>query len=532
VSITDDGELRSVTASRANGSPDQGLVSGDRYLSPDALAVRTRKAAAALHDLGVWQRDQVALLLRNDFAFFEATAGAALLGASPVPLNWHLTPDEIAYVLDDCGAKVLIAHADLLTEAVLAVCGDVEVIAVEVSSEIAEAYRLPDDRLQIPGGVPNWAAWIDDYPQWHESPRDIAGPMFYTSGTTGRPKGVRRRSVTPEALSSIERRTALAWGFDKGPLRSVMTGPLYHSAPNAFGLHVVRSGGLLVLQPRFDAQGLLALIEQHRTTHLHMVPTMFVRLLALPEEARRSHDLSSLQFVSHGAAPCPADVKRRMIEWWGPVIHEYYAMTEIGIATFCDSEQWLAHPGTVGRPGPGVQILIAAEGNTACEAGQTGEILVRSETTTRFSYHRAEQKTEDARRGDYVATGDVGYLDEDGYLFISDRKTDMVLSGGVNIYPAEIENVLLTLPGIQDCAVFGVPDDEYGERLVAVIQASGDLTLGEVAAQLKDRIAPYKIPREMSFAPALPREDSGKIKKRLLREQYLAGDLPSEAPAV
>lgn len=520
-----------MTVSRAKGSPEQGLVSGDRYLSPDALAVRSRQAAAALHDLGVWQRDQIALLLRNDFAFFEATAGAALLGASPVPLNWHLTPDEIAYVLDDCGAKVLLAHADLLTEAVLAVCGDVEVIAVDVSAEIAEAYSIANDHMQIPGGVPNWAAWIDDYPQWHESPRLVAGPMFYTSGTTGLPKGVRRKSIAPEAMRSIEKRTSLAWGFDKGPLRSVMTGPLYHSAPNAFGLHVVRSEGLLILQPRFDPEGLLGHIQQYRITHLHMVPTMFVRLLALQDEVKHKYDLSSLQFVTHGAAPCPADVKREMIEWWGPVIHEYYAMTEIGIATFCDGEQWLAHPGTVGRPGPGVQILITDEDDAACEAGQAGEILVCSETTTRFSYHRAEHKTEAVRRGDYVATGDVGYLDEDGYLFISDRKADMVLSGGVNIYPVEIENALLTLPRIRDCAVFGVPDDEYGERLVAVIHASGHVTQEEVTRLLKGRIAGYKIPREMRFAPALPREDSGKIKKYLLREQYLEGTLPSAVPA-
>jgi long-chain acyl-CoA synthetase len=502
-----------------------GLLSGTVLLPPDQLFARARRAAAGLHDLGVWQGDQIALLLRNDATFFEASLGATLLGASPVPLNWHLTAEEIGYILDDCGAKVLIAHADLLTENVLALCGGIEVIAVDTPAEIAQAFQVPAQRRHAPGGIPEWSAWLEAYGEWLDTPRAVSGPMFYTSGTTGRPKGVKRKSAPPEVIAAIERRTSLAWGFDLRPLRAVMTGPMYHSAPNAYGLYVIRSGGLLVLQPRFDAAELLALIERHRITHLHMVPTMFVRLLALPEATRRRHDLSSLRFVTHGSAPCPPEVKRRMIDWWGPILHEYYAMTEIGIVAASTSAEWSEHPGSVGRAVPGVTVRILREDRSDCAAGEPGEICVRSDTTTRFTYHRAEEKTEAVRFGDFVATGDVGHLDAAGFLYISDRKTDMVISGGVNIYPAEIEHLLMELPNVRDCVVFGVPDEEFGERLVAVIESAGALDEPAVRDALKGRLAGFKIPRDMCFVARLPREDSGKIKKRLVRQQFLDGQL-------
>jgi long-chain acyl-CoA synthetase len=503
----------------------RGLCSGARTLDTDALMARARRAASGFHDLGVWQGDQVALLMRNDSAFFEATFGALLLGAAPVPLNWHLTADEIAYILDDCGAKVLVAHADLLNENVLAVCGGIEVIAVDTPAEIAAAYRIAPERTRTPGGIPGWDAWLDAWPEWLETPRALSAPMFYTSGTTGRPKGVKRKSAPPEVVAAIERRSSLAWGLDRKPLRAVMTGPMYHSAPNAYGLYVIRNDGLLVLQPRFDAEELLALVERHAITHLHMVPTMFVRLLALPEATRRRYDLSSLRFVAHGSAPCPPDVKRRMIDWWGPILHEYYAMTEIGFATASTSADWLSHPGSVGRALPGVTLKIVRDDRSECAPGETGEICVRSETTTRFTYHRAEDKTEAVRLGDFVATGDVGHLDADGFLYISDRKSDMVISGGVNVYPAEIEHVLIGLPNVRDCAVFGVPDPEFGERLVAAIEPSGPIVASDLRSLLRERLAAFKVPREIIVASPLPREDSGKIKKRLVRQAFLDGRL-------
>ena len=494
------------------------LISGERSLSQSELAVRSQQAASALHDLGVWQGDRVALLMRNDFAYFEATRGAALLGASTVPLNWHLTAEEISYILDDCSAKVLIGHVDLLTESVLAVCGDVHVIALQVPEEVRVAYGIADG--SIPGGVAEWSSWIAGYDAWEKQPRAMTAPMFYTSGTTGRPKGVRRTSVPREIAATGEQRSRDAWGLDQQDIRSVMTGPLYHSAPNAYGMAVVRGGGLLALQPRFDPEGLLALIERHRITHLHMVPTMFVRLLALPETTRHRYDLSSLVHVSHGAAPCPPEVKQQMIQWWGPVIVEYYAMTETGIIAFSTSRDWLAKPGTVGRAASGVEIRILDDSLESVPAGSTGEICVKTALTSYITYHRAADKTEEMRRGDFIATGDIGHLDTDGFLFISDRKSDMVISAGVNIYPAEVEAALVNLPGVKDCAVFGLPDPEYGERLVAILETDRPVAADEFRDFLKPRLAAFKIPREFHIAANLPREDSGKIKKRLLQTQY------------
>lgn len=508
-------------------APTAGLVSGTRYMALETLDRRSRQAAAALHDLGVWQGDQVALLLRNDFAFFEATFGAGMLGASSVPMNWHLRADEIAHILDDCGAKVLVAHADLLTEAVVSVCTNVTIIGVHTPPEIAAAYGISEENCDVPGGVPEWRVWTASYPEWHEAPRAVAGPMFYTSGTTGMPKGVKRKSASAEVIAAIGRRTNAAWGFDAKTIRSIMSGPLYHSAPNAYGLQIVRSGGLLVLQPRFSAEELLALIQEYSVTHLHMVPTMFVRLLALDATTRNAYDISSLEFVTHGSAPCPPDVKRQMIDWWGEKIHEYYAMTEIGITTSCNSRDWLAHVGSVGRAGPGVNLQIVGDDGKSCPAGEAGEICVQSETTTRFEYHRDDEKTASVRQGNFVATGDVGYLDDDGFLYISDRKTDMVISGGVNIYPAEIEKILITLATVKDCVVFGVPDEDYGEKLVAVIESDEPIDCDTLISQLRERMAGYKVPREYFFADNLPREDSGKIKKRLVKESFLAGTLNS-----
>ncbi len=501
----------------------RGLISGDRALSEHALAARARKAASALHDCGVWQGDKVALLLRNDFSYFEATHGAALLGAATVPLNWHLTADEIGYVLDDCDAKVLIAHADLLTEAVLAVSSGREVIAVRPAPEIVKAYDIPPTQLAGPAAVPDWSAWIEAFDEWTSPPRTIMGPMFYTSGTTGKPKGVKRLPVAPEAAAAAEQRSQLAFGLTGRDIRSVMCGPLYHSAPNAYGMGIVSRGGLLVLQPRFEPLELLGLIESHRITHLHMVPTMFVRLLKLSAEDRQRFDLSSLRHVVHGAAPCPADVKRAMIDWWGPVIHEYYGMTETGIIATSNTQDWLENPGSVGKPALGVEIRIIDDANAVCAAHVAGEICVRSGVTGHVVYHRAEEKTAEMRRGDFVATGDVGYLNENGYLYISDRKSDMVISGGVNIYPAEIEQVLITMPGVRDCAVIGAPDAEFGEQLVAFVQPSeeGALSAEAVRQYLKSHLASYKVPRIVEFAKDLPREDSGKIKKRLLRAAYV-----------
>jgi long-chain acyl-CoA synthetase len=313
-------------------------------------------------------------------------------------------------------------------------------------------------------------------------------------------------------------------GIEPPRICTVMTGPMYHSAPNAFGGFAIRAGGEVILQPRFDPEELLQLIERYKVTHLHMVPTMFVRLLKLPEEVRRCYDLSSLQFVVHAAAPCPPHVKRAMIEWWGPVINEYYGSTETSAVVFCSSEDWLKHPGTVGKPLQDVSLRILREDGSNAAAGEAGDVYCRATKLADFTYHGDDEKRRKAERAGLISVGDIGYLDADGYLFLCDRRNHMVISGGVNIYPAEIENEILKLGGVADCAVFGVPDEEFGEALCAHIQPQPGVTLdaASLRAELSRHLARYKIPKLIEFSPELPREDSGKIFKRKLRDPYWA----------
>jgi long-chain acyl-CoA synthetase len=303
-----------------------------------------------------------------------------------------------------------------------------------------------------------------------------------------------------------------------------MTGPMYHSAPASYARVVLSVGGDLHLMPRFDAEGLLALIHERRIGHMHVVPTMFHRLLALPEAVKARYDTSSLEFVIHGAAPCPAEAKRRMLDWWGPVIHEYYGSTEAGLVTQAGPEDARAKPGSVGRPLPGREVRILDEAGRPLPPGQEGEIFMSLAGLTDFTYHKHDAARAEIERQGFVSNGDVGYLDADGYLFLCDRKRDMVISGGVNIYPAEIEAVLSAMPGVADCAVFGIPDAQYGEAVAAAVQpaAGASLSEAEVRAFLKPHLAAYKLPRLVTFHDALPREDSGKIFKRKLREPYWA----------
>ncbi len=316
-------------------------------------------------------------------------------------------------------------------------------------------------------------------------------------------------------------------GYADGPsdITCLLAGPLYHSTPNAFSLRFFAMGAKLIIEPRFDAETLLRRIEQERVTHLLAVPTMFVRLLRLPAEVRARYDLSSLRFVMHGAAPCPVHVKRAMIDWWGPIIHEHYGGTETGAVTYCDAPAWLAHPGTVGRALPSCDVRIIAEDGSDVAAGGTGEVICRNRNFPDFTYHGDDDKRRRADRQGLVTLGDVGYLDQDGYLYLCGRANDMVISGGVNIYPAEIEAELHKMAGVADCAVFGIPDDEYGEKLCAVVQPipGAVFTAAAVQAHLRERVAGYKVPRQVEFRAELPREDSGKIFKRKLRDPYWEG---------
>jgi long-chain acyl-CoA synthetase len=506
------------------------VISGERRIETAALNERAARAASGLASLGVGRGDTVAVYLRNDIPFFEASFAAGLLGAYPTPVNWHYTEDEARYLFENSGARVIVIHADLLEPVRDAIPPGVPVLVVETPPEIAEAYGVAPGHRAVPDSMKDWNRWLEGFDPHPGDGSGAPGTIIYTSGTTGRPKGVRRSPPTPEQAEISTRILMRTFGFldyvDRPEtIVSVVAGPMYHSAPNAYGLVGARMGAKVILQPRFDAEDLLRLIETERVTHIHMVPIMFNRLLKLPEEVKTRYDLSSLREIVHAAAPCPAPVKREMIEWWGPVINEYYGATETGAVVHCSSEQWLAHPGTVGKAYPEADVrVIDAEGN-ALPAREIGEVVARVKTVADFTYHGDDQKRRDSEKVGLIAPGDIGYFDEDGFLYLCDRAKDMIISGGVNIYPAEIEAELHKMPGVADCGVFGIPDEEYGEAVCAVVQPSpgAELTEADVKAYLRGQIAGYKVPKRVDFHAVLPREDSGKIFKRKLREPFWEG---------
>ncbi|MDB5441999.1 MAG: acyl-CoA synthetase (AMP-forming)/AMP-acid ligase [Phenylobacterium sp.] len=505
------------------------IISGERRLGSTELQDRAARAASGLASLGVGRGDLVALYLRNDFAFFEASAAAGMLGAYPTPVNWHYTPSEARYLFENSGAKAIIIHADLLGGIREAIPAGVALLVVETPPEIAAAYGIAPDAARAPQGLPVWDRWLEGFEPLAAPTGEAPGTVIYTSGTTGHPKGVRRSPPTPEQTALTGQIIGRAFGFTgfgaPEEIVTVITGPMYHSAPNAYGLASARLGAKVILEARFDPEELLAMIERFGVTHLHMVPIMFNRLLKLPDEVKRKYDLSSLRFVVHAAAPCPAPVKREMIGWWGPVINEYYGSTETSAVVFCSSEDWLKHPGTVGKAWPEAEVrVIDADGRTL-PPQEVGEVVARIRGLADFTYHGDDQKRRDSEKVGLIAPGDVGYLDADGFLYLCDRAKDMIISGGVNIYPAEIEGELAKMPGVADCAVFGIPDEEFGEAVCAVVQPMPGQHLSEadVKAWLRGQVAGYKVPKRVELAAELPREDSGKIFKRKLREPFWAG---------
>ena len=501
-----------------------GLRLGERFLARDALMADAARAAGGFAALGIGEGDSVALLLRNDLPFFTASYGAAALGAYAVPINFHARAHEVDYLLRDCRARVLVGHSDLLRGVADGIPPGIPVIAVEPGEDLRTLFRLATEPCRAPTGTPEWDGWLARQTPHQSALSRAVQSMIYTSGTTGRPKGVRRApaSEVQEAKIAAMRRTV--YGIEPG-IRALLPGPLYHSAPNAFGLRAARLAELLVIMARFDAEELLHLVERHRITTMFMVPTMFVRLLKLPAAVRRRYDLSSLRFVIHAAAPCPVEVKRAMIEWWGPVLNEFYGATESGAVTFATSADFLARPGTVGRPVDEAVIRILDDAGRALPVGVPGEIFMRLPYYPDFTYHGQDDKRREIERDGLLTCGDVGYFDADGYLYICDRKRDMVIIGGTNVYPAEIEAVLVGLPGVKDCAVIGVPDAEYGESLLALVEPQdGAVPDPEtLRAALAHSFTGFKLPRRIEIRASLPREDSGKIFKRLLREPYWQG---------
>lgn len=473
---------------------------------------RGARLAGGLRRLGLEEGAVVAVLLRNDPVFADVVFACRSAGTYYCPINWHFMPEEVRYLLEDSGARVLIVHADLLVAVAPIVPAGVTVLAVGGTHPDAIDYEP-------------WLAAQAPYDGPRVAPR---GHLAYTSGTTGRPKGVLRQPVPLADLESAQAQLrsliSQAYGIVPG-CRALMSAPLYHSAPSVYVQNALQMAERLVLAPRFDAEQVLALVEKHRIDVLYLVPIMYVRLLKLPPEVRARYDLSSVRFVASTGSPCAPDVKRAMLDWFGPVIHETYASSEAGLVTVATPADAAARPGTAGRPVDAGSVRIIDEAGRPCGPGEVGLVYVRQPAYPDFTYLNNDAARRAIDIDGRVTLGDMGYLDADGYLFICDRASDMVISGGVNIYPAEIEHELVRYPGVADCVVFGVPDDEYGERLHGVIQpqAGADIAPEAVIDWLRGRLSGFKVPRSIEVVAQLPRDETGKLAKRRLRDQHWAG---------
>jgi long-chain acyl-CoA synthetase len=488
-----------------------------------AIRQRALRLAGALGELGVGPGDRFAVLLRNEIAFLEATAAGATLGAVPVPVNWHWTGDDLRHLLADSGSHVTMAHSDLLPAAEAVAPEGMTFVEVVPPPDVAAAYGL--GRSVASGAHPELEALIASHEPVDNAETRPALGVIYTSGTTGSPKGILRDRVSPEQSSLMARHLLRSFAAEPS-MSTLVPAPLYHSAPNAHAVFALALDMELHIMPRFDAEGFLRLIDEHRIEHVQMVPTMFVRLLQLPAEVRSRYDLSSLRAVVHAAAPCPVEVKRAMIDWVGPIVHEYYGGSEIGAVVVCDSEEWLAHPGTVGHPAMGSSLRILDPDGAELPAGETGDIYARPfDGWPDFTYIGNDERRRSIERDGYLGLGDIGHVDGDGYLYLSDRRNDMVISGGVNIYPAEIEACLIGLEGVGDAAVFGIPDPDYGEALAAHVEllAGAELDADDVRSHVATHLARYKVPKVVVFEDELPREDSGKLFKRRIKAPYWAG---------
>ena len=477
------------------------------------LDERSNQLAHALAEAGLRAGDVVALAMANGPRYHEVAWAVMRSGMYLLPLNTHLQPDEVAYVVADSGARLVIVSPALASLAVG--LRSVEPPAVTRWWSIdgaVDGFEAMDAALSAqPTG-----------PIAQESEGDV---LQYSSGTTGRPKGIRRPLTGARMGEGGGAVLGFLAAFGLGESDVYLSpAPLYHSAPIFWTMGVHRLGGTVVVMERFDAAEMLSAIERHRVTHMQVVPTMFVRLLRLPDEVRARYDLTCLRAVIHAAAPCPVDVKRRMIEWWGPIISEYYSSSEGAGGTFITAAEWLQHPGSVGRPILGVPHILDDDGH---EQPPRVPGQVWFEGTIEFDYLGDPAKTaETTSPQGWRTVGDMGWLDEDGFLYLTDRRAFTIIRGGVNIYPQEIENVLLEHPQVLDAAVFGIPDDEFGERVQAVVQPdSWPVDTDELAQALSEwcraRLASFKRPAAIDFQEQLPRTDAGKLYKRLLRDRYL-----------
>ncbi|HBP29710.1 MAG TPA: long-chain fatty acid--CoA ligase [Advenella kashmirensis] len=494
------------------------IVVQDRKTSKAMHQSRARRLAFGLRALGLKPGDTFAIMLRNSEAFLEAIDASRQIGTTYCPINWHFAAAEVGFLLNDSGARVLIVHADFWGRIQAVVPPSMPVLIVGEHAACNGEENAPL----------SYASWRDGFPESDQYAAAPRGHMAYTSGTTGKPKGVVRH-VFPPQIAAERKRAAQqllqqTFGLVQG-CRALLPAPIYHSAPSLFAQNALQMCNTFVLTDRFDPLEVLQLVQAYRIEVLYLVPIMYVRMLKLDQQSRQRYDLSSLQFVASTGAPCAPDIKRAMIEWLGPIVYETYASSEAGLITLLDSHQALAKPGSAGKPAGEAVIRIYDEDGLECAPGVAGYIYVRQPAYADFHYRNNPQARKDIDKEGLISLGDIGYLDEDGFLFVCDRKSDMVISGGVNIYPAEVEHQLLQYEGIADCAVIGIPDAEFGESLLAFVQPQTGQTLGtqEIGCWLQSRMAKFKIPRQFIIDAALPRDDSGKIYKRLLRDKYWAG---------
>ena len=518
-----------------NAAADRGLLAAYwAERQPDKVAIRSavgdrtfvevasdaNRLVRALRARGVKAGDGLALMSSNRPEFAETVVAVRQAGLRLTTINWHLTAEEAGYIVDDCDATAFVADARF----------------AEAAAGAAKQAPKLKARIAIGGGIGGRAGTgIDGFEAWDDvlaeqssdaidDPR-AGGLMLYTSGTTGRPKGVRKARGDPRADLDVGMQTQ----YDPDRHVHLLTGPLYHAAPLAFSWSAPAALGVpIVMMDGWGAEETLRLIAEHGITHTHMVPTMFHRLLSLPDEVKAKYDVSSLMFILHGAAPCPVEVKKRLMAWLGPIVWEYYAATE-GSGTLVSPHQWLRRPGTVGKVDPPDHVRILHVDGADAGPGEVGTVYLKAPgqaATGRFEYYKAPEKTAGAYvdSGAYFTLGDYGYVDADGYLFLTDRSAHLIISGGVNIYPAEVEAELIGHPAVGDVGVVGVPDDDWGEIVVAVVEPQPGVSPSpELAAELvewcRDRIAHYKCPRRVEFTEALPRHDNGKLYKHPLREQ-------------
>ncbi|MEN8674057.1 acyl-CoA synthetase [Nocardioides sp.] len=493
------------------------------------LDERSARLARVLHDAGLRRGDHIAFLAHNGPEVFEVYWAALRSGLYVTGINHHLAPAEAGYILEDCGAQALIVGVE---------------VAELAGGLLAHASRV-GTRLAFGGDVTGFASYetaLDGASPEPLADQPRGADMLYSSGTTGRPKGVKPALPDRQVGDPGDPFTAVFGGMYAFDPETVYfsSAPTYHAAPLRFGGIVHALGGTVLMARRFDAVETLDVIEKHRVTHAQFVPTMFVRMLKLPEAERASRDMSSLKVAVHAAAPCPVEVKRAMMDWWGPILHEYYASTEGNGITLIGPDDWQRKPGSVGKAGLGILHVCDQETEAELPTGEVGTVYFERDVAP-FEYHNDPVKSREARHPEHehwTTTGDVGYVDEDGFLFLTDRTAFMIISGGVNIYPREIEDCLTLHPQVADVAVIGVPDEEMGEQVKAVVQLpEGQEGTPELAAELltfvREQIAHYKAPRTVDFVDQLPRTETGKLVKRVLRDAYLDGAPPvsSEVPA-